>query len=189
MADAEFPIPLPIVGQDVVKDAPLPEPWGVLLAHPNPDGSRKSCVNCMMWARTDQCAVHDPDLIITADHVCGYHVFGEPMEVMSDHPGIQHVDPDYSGLDLVPGGTSCDLCIYYEAIGENYEAADEDGGWCHQVSAPDMGPPAPVGPLMCCAAWDDGSETELEPENPELSELEPEPVETPPLPDNEGNPY
>ncbi len=187
MADVE--IPLPIVGQDVVKDAPLPEPWGVLLAHPNPDGSRKSCVNCMMWARTDQCAIHDPDLIIEADHICGYHVFGTPMEVMPtrpsihDQPNIQYVDPDYSGLDSVPGGTSCDLCMYYEPIGENYEADGVEGGLCHQISALDENPPAPVGPLMCCAAWDDGSEPEtLEPENPE-------PVETPPMPDSEGNPY
>ena len=166
MADAETPTPLPIVGQDVVKDAPLPEPWGVLLAHPNPDGSRKSCGNCMMWARADQCAIHDPDLVITADQTCGYHVFGQPMEMLPDHPGTQYVDPDYSGLELVPGGTSCDLCIYYEPV-------DEESGWCHQISAPDAGPPWPVGPLMCCAAWDDGaSEPELE--NPEPVELPPD---------------
>lgn len=156
MADAK----LPIVDQDV----PYPKPWGVLLAQPNPDGSRKTCGNCMMWVRTDQCAIHDPGLPVSEEHICGYHVYGQPMDEWMDHPGIQPVNPEYSGLEHVPGGTSCDICIYYEQV-------DDEMGMCHQVADPEIhSPPVPVSALQCCAAWDDG---QMEPGSEEAApELE-----------------
>lgn len=127
--------------------APMPPPWGVLLADPNPDGSRKSCGNCMMWAHSNQCNIYDPGLEITADQICGYHVFGEPMEEVMEHPGIQYQSPEYGGLESVPGGTSCDICKYYEA--------EEDRGLCHAVADPESGsPPTPVLALQCCARWE-----------------------------------
>lgn len=118
----------------------LPEEWGVLLAAPNPDGSRKKCSNCMMWVTTNQCHIHAKDEVITGAHTCGYHVYGQPETEWMDHPGIDPVKPKWSGLELVPEGTACDNCAHY---------AGEDGsGRCLAVA----GHPKVLG-RMCCARW------------------------------------
>lgn len=130
--------------------AALPEPWGVVYTPPNPDASRKSCGNCMMWVETEQCAIHDPELGILDDDVCGYHIYGEPMAEWMDHPGMQPVQPEHSGLETVEGGTSCDNCRYYNG--------DEVEGVCQAVAAPGSLEPAPVQSLGCCARWEGAGE-------------------------------
>lgn len=129
--------------------APLPAAWGVLYAAPNPDGSRKQCANCPMWASSgEQCSIHDPEVEVTADHVCGYHVFGPPMDQHPVHHGMQFVDPGNSGLERIEGGTSCDTCRWYEE-------SVPDSGWCYAVADQEsMAPPTSVGRLGCCARWE-----------------------------------
>lgn len=149
--------------QGAEKKAPLPQAWGVLYAHPNPDGSRKQCQNCMMWIRRDEdgkpkCMIHPRTLEVTAEMVCGYHVHGAPLEKRMDHPGgLTPVNPRFSGLGVVPGGTTCDLCLYYEA-------KDEASGLCYAVSKgdePPLGdPPTPVEAKGCCARWEGREATE-----------------------------
>lgn len=128
---------------------PLPFAWGVLYTAPNPDGTRKMCQNCMMWSYADQrCSIHRADLRIAPDDVCGYHVFGMAMEYRMDHPGMMPVDEKTSGLDTVPGGTSCDICVYYEPTGKGK-------GICHAVAKEKTAlPPQPVEAMGCCARWE-----------------------------------
>jgi len=118
----------------------LPEPWGVLYSSPNKDESRKMCSNCFMWSADKRCLIHDRDLEIAPDANCGYHVPGKPLKQWVDR-GIQVQDPALTGLMKVPGGTSCDLCLWYES------------GMCLAVRGPD-GNPAKVQPLGCCARWE-----------------------------------
>jgi hypothetical protein len=128
---------------------PLPQKWGVLYAHPNPDGSRKRCGNCMMWTPDagGRCVIHDPRLQITPSMVCGYHVFGDPMLEWVDHPGTEPVDPENSGLEEVGAGTSCDTCVFYEARTRHV-------GSCHAVAKSNDRPPTPVEAMGCCARWE-----------------------------------
>jgi len=125
--------------------ADAPEPWGVLYAQPNPDGSRKNCKNCFSYVLTRSCKVHAPELVIPPDGICGYHIFGTPhRERGKEYPGLQYLDPTMSGLEQVPGGTSCDRCRYYE------EMSPQDG-LCMAVQT--NGAPAVVQALGCCARW------------------------------------
>ncbi len=145
-----------VAEQEAKKDAPLPQAWGVVYARPNPDGSRKSCQNCMMFIPRDEdgrgkCSIHARTQEIKPDDTCGYHVFGTPMDKWMDHPGMDPVDPKYSGLGNVPGGTSCDVCVYYEGQGEGK-------GLCHAVASGDE-PPAGPPPVTveakgCCSRWE-----------------------------------
>ena len=82
-----------LAGSDGPEPAPLPRAWGVLYAEPNPDGSRKLCQNCFMWSADDRCSIHDKDLKVTAEMICGYHVYGAPMEERVFHPGLEPVEP------------------------------------------------------------------------------------------------
>lgn len=133
----------------------LPKTWGVLYAHPNPDGSRKKCDNCMMFISGEkQCEIHDINIVVTKEDVCGYHVYGKthPKRMHKpDNVHLQAVDPKHSGLAKVPGGTSCGTCEYFknskngkgtcivvqEGVGE-----DESTGKLATVEA-----------LGCCARW------------------------------------
>ncbi len=125
----------------------LPMAWGVLYAAPNPDGSRKKCENCFMWSLDNQCAIHDTSLEIVAEHTCGYHVYGVPGDERMDHPGLMPVDPKMSGLELVVGGTSCDICKHY------IDDDAQDATACAAVATPAV-TPQPVDPLGCCARWE-----------------------------------
>lgn len=123
-------------------DAPLPEKWGVLYARPNPDGSRKMCANCIMWvAPSQQCTIHDPDLSVPEKAVCGYHIYGAPTNAWMEHPGIQRVDPNDSGLEQTDEGTSCNNCRFF------------DEGYCTAV-IDTYGATAQVDPMGCCARWE-----------------------------------
>ena len=117
----------------------LPDPSGVLYFPPNLDGSRKKCSNCFMWSKDKKCLIHNKQLEISPDSVCGYHVPGIPLEKYVDR-GIQIIDPKLSGLITVPSGSSCDLCIWFE------------NNTCLAVKGFD-GKPAKVQPLGCCARW------------------------------------
>lgn len=131
--------PAPIAG--------LPKPWGVLYAHPNPDGSRKSCGNCSGWVRTQSCKIHDPAVAVPADGICGYHIYGSPHSIRgSEHNRIQYVDPESSGLEQVQGGTSCDRCLYYKG-------QSEVAGVCHAVVM-EGNVEAVVEALGCCTRWE-----------------------------------
>ncbi len=127
--------------------APLPEAWGVLYAKPNPDSTAKVCANCIMWSYEDQrCSIHAADVEVPYNAICGYHVFGAPMEIRMEHPGMEPVDPKFSGLEVVPNGTFCGNCIYYEPTAT-------DKGNCWAVAKKDGKPPQPVDFLGCCARW------------------------------------
>jgi len=134
----------------------LPKTWGALYAHPNPDGSRKNCGNCMMFISKDkQCEIHDHNIEVTKDMTCGYHVFGAP------HPKRMHkadgvhldpVDPKHSGLDKVGKGTSCDICEYYKN-------PKNGTGTCIVVQESDgdgnaVGKLAIVEAKGCCSRWE-----------------------------------
>lgn len=128
--------------------AGLPKTWGVLFAYPNPDGSRKACANCLMWVRTQTCMVHEPTLAVPMNAVCGYHIYGEPhLEREHDHKKVQFLDPELSGLEQVPGGTSCDRCKWYEPQMPNQ-------GLCNAVLENESNSPALVEALACCARWE-----------------------------------
>ncbi len=120
-----------------------PTPGGALYVEPNPDGTRKLCDNCIMWVRTaDQCVIHSKDTEVKKSMVCGYHVYGKPMDKWMDHPDIVPVEPKYSGLEEVGEGTSCDNCYHYHED-KCYAIAPKDGET----------PPVPVDDLGCCALW------------------------------------
>ena len=120
--------------------AAMPEPSGVLYTNPNPDGSRKNCKNCVMFAsKAEQCYIFAPDKTITADMVCGYHVYGKPLEVFEKRIPMDPVVTDLAGLEVVKGGTSCDNCVAYR------------DGECLAVYKD--GKPAKVEALGCCARW------------------------------------
>lgn len=141
-------------GETQEAKAPAPAPWGVLYARPNPDGSRKKCGNCMMWVSGEEaCAIHEKSQSVKESMVCGYHVFGKPMKAWMDHPGIEPVTPEFSGLEEVGEGTSCDTCKHYEI-----QSVSKKKGLCHAV-APEAGkePPTPVDALGCCARWEKGA--------------------------------
>ncbi len=132
-----------------------PRPHAVLYVLPNPDSTRKSCSNCPMWvSQSNRCTIHGPDQEVQRDDVCGYHVFGMPVpshkwppKPQGGYPKGTWVTPKFSGLEHVPGGTSCDTCRYYIAKGL--------AGLCNKVAGAD-GQQAKVEALGCCAAWERG---------------------------------
>jgi hypothetical protein len=114
----------------------LPSKSAVAYLPGNPDGSRKKCANCYAWDQAKKsCAIHAADLAVPAEAVCTYHIFGEPQ-------GKKHMatmPPKLSGLAVVPGGTSCDICI----------AHDADRGVCKSIDPDDN----KVDPKGCCGMW------------------------------------
>jgi len=156
---------LPIIKRGApIEYIPRPEKGEVLYADPNPDGSRKACLNCIMWVSDNaiedgaKCLIHEKSLQVEGNMVCGYHVYGEPMDKWMDHPGITPVQPDMSGLILAPYGTSCDICLFFVA-GRGTSAT------CLAVNSDTHEVDAFVEALGCCSRWA---------ENPEATEgLEP----------------
>ena len=125
--------------------AGLPRVDQVLYAHSNPDASRKSCSNCMLWIRTNQCAIHAQHIEILPEAICGYHVYGQPLDEYPNQ-GQDPVEPELSGLTIVAAGTSCDTCRWYEPRGA--------GGLCNAV-IDETGSRARVEALGCCTRWED----------------------------------
>lgn len=119
-----------------------------LYAPPNPDRSRKACGNCLFWLpEREECFLHDASVTATADSVCGYHVFGAPMEPVPSRENMAPVTPELSGLEQVPDGTSCDSCAHY--------SGGEQSGVCGLLWDKTDGTPVPaeVQALGCCCAW------------------------------------
>jgi hypothetical protein len=138
----------------------------VLYAPPNPDMTRKRCGNCLLWLGArgeeqvvdrEECFIHAADVVVIADMVCGYHVFGVPMG--SDVPpreGVVSVLPEHSGLCQPEDGSACELCEHFTAgTGRTglcnvafEEDVDHDGDPMHAV----------VEVNGCCAAWRERAE-------------------------------
>jgi hypothetical protein len=134
-------------GADAPDEAVRFHPADVLYVYPNPDGTRKNCRNCALWVEgQDQCFVHAPDVLVSGDMVCGYHVFGSPMTAPPARENIDYVDPDLSGLMLVPNGTSCDTCSFYERHGMTE-------GICGALKESDSEENPVVEALGCCTKW------------------------------------
>jgi|FLYN01.1.fsa_nt_gi hypothetical protein len=135
------------LGQDT--QAPLPMPDGALYRHPNPDGSRKRCGNCIMFVASENaCVIHRRDQDVLESDVCGYHVYGRPLSEWMDHPGIAPVTPDLSGLRPAGPGVSCASCRFYQDQGAGK-------GLCWGVSkSDDRRPPQPVEALGWCARYE-----------------------------------
>lgn len=122
----------------------LPKAWGVLYAHPNPDGSAKLCENCVFWQRFQgTCVIHDRSVRVTSGMVCGYHVYGKKGIVQDP------VDPKLSGLEDVSdiNGTTCGECKFFEP-------GKPGKGLCHGVAKASGHPPQPVEEMGCCARWE-----------------------------------
>jgi hypothetical protein len=117
-----------------------PKPWQTLYCQPNKDGSRKKCSNCCLWIENSQCVLFKEDQRIIGDMICGYHVFGTPLSERPEISVLQPLDPTLAGLETIKGGTSCDICEYF------------DDGQCLGVQGSD-GKPAMVKPKGCCARW------------------------------------
>lgn len=123
--------------------APLPNE--VVYTHPNPDSSKKNCSNCMFFTETEQCIIHRPEIHVSAEMICSYHIYGKPLRKHIDR-GQDFMDPDISGLAIVPGGTACLDCRFY-----TQRAA---GGLCSAMADAVTGEvPALVEALGCCARW------------------------------------
>lgn len=128
--------------------APLPFAWGVLYRNPNPDGTRMRCARCIMFVSGEnRCVIHSRDVEVLPTDVCGYFVFGEPMKKWMDHPGMQPVMPELSGLRDAGSGVSCGNCRYFQP--QNAEQ-----GLCLAVAKEDRMPPQPVAALGWCARYE-----------------------------------
>jgi len=122
-------------------------PADTLYAHANPDGSRKRCQACALWlVGLDQCWIHNPDVFVSGDMVCGYHVFGRPLTVAPVRENLDFVDPEFSGLTLVPGGSSCDTCAFYTPQGMTE-------GTCTALREGPAEEHPIVAALGCCTKW------------------------------------
>ena len=134
-------------GSEPAAPVSLPALSEVVYAPPNPDGSRKSCASCFLYVQpTRQCAIHDPGLPVSPDAVCSYHVFGSPGDGLP-RVNVEPVRPEHSGLERVPGGTSCDRCSHYSPLGATR-------GSCAAVRGSDEGEEqAQVEALGCCSRW------------------------------------
>lgn len=132
---------------------PAPEPWAALYVVPREDGRGRSCGNCVMWVRAEggRCAIHERTQLVHRTDVCGYHVSGEPMAEWMDHPGLEPVTPEFSGLEAVGAeGTKCGSCRYYRQTGGDGTA--ECGG-VQRPGAPEF-TQARVHRDGCCARWE-----------------------------------
>jgi hypothetical protein len=110
----------------------------------------------MMWASKDQqCEIHDFNIVVTKEHTCGYYVHGKPHPKRMHKPDgvdVSPVDPKHSGLDKVPGGTSCDNCEYYKnpKMGKGTCIVVQEGAGAEGST----GKLATVEGKGCCARWE-----------------------------------
>lgn len=134
------------LGQTPAECPPLPTPGEALYRHPNTDGTPKACRNCMMYVPSEnRCVIHDRGLEVTEDLICGYHIFGVPMEKWMEHPGMEALTPDLSGLRNAGSGLVCANCRFFEDLGNGK-------GNCSGVADPNTGqPPASVELMGFCA--------------------------------------
>ena len=123
----------------------------VLYADPNPDRTRKNCGNCIMFLAPEACFIHDADVVVTPEMVCGYHVYGEPMPAGIERTNMMPVKPETSGLvPVVRDGSSCDTCEFFMPINQRQglcRALCEYGDTTEESLHPT------VDALGCCARW------------------------------------
>lgn len=136
----------PESGQDDVKPVPPPLLADVLYVEPAPGGERRACKNCFMFQPLlEQCVIHSSSVEITEEHICGYHVLGQPSKQWKDIKGLQAVNPKFSGLVLTKDGSACENCQYFTSI-------DEEEGVCAAVFKKEK-LKAHVHPKGCCTRW------------------------------------
>jgi len=126
---------LPVVQQ--------PTPAEVLFEPPFANGSRKACMNCGLFVESQPttCVIHG-ELQVAWDAICGYHVAGRPMSPRTARElDFAVIAPALSGLERVPGGTSCDICAHYRRI-------DRESGTCVAVYQEPV-----VAARACCSRW------------------------------------
>lgn len=129
-------------------DAALPTLREVAYTSPNPDGSRKNCLNCTLWAMEPElCLLHGPDVLAGADFVCSYHVYGRPAQKLEYRPQQAYLDPECSGLTQASQGSTCDRCRYFETRGMG-------DGICRAVIG-EEGEPAIVQAFARCSRWEE----------------------------------
>jgi hypothetical protein len=125
-----------------------PSPSDVLYVPPNADGSRKLCSNCSFYVSPDfRCLILPLDKFVGRHAVCGYHVYGTPLEKRPRSFHAVPLTPEQVGL-ISTWGTSCDRCAWYKAP-EGKTAA-----LCFGVYKD--GQPLHVEPLACCTRWTKG---------------------------------
>lgn len=118
----------------------LPLPAEALYSYPNPNGGGKQCGNCVLYASVERtCFIHDPQLKISDNQVCGYHVSGEPAAQHGNRPPMDPVAPELSGLVTTEKGAYCGICEHYDS-GTCF-ALQEDGAY------------ASVEDMACCTRW------------------------------------
>lgn len=133
-------------GKDDVKSAPPPLLADVLYVEPAPGGAHRACKNCFMFQPLlEHCAIHSSSVEISEEHVCGYHVFGQPSKQWKDIKGLQVVNPKFSGLVRTKDGTACENCRYFTSI-------EEEEGVCAAVFRKEHSH-AHVHPKGCCTRW------------------------------------
>lgn len=127
-------------------DVPLPEAHQVLYVGPLPDRSRKNCKNCCLYVVDRTCSIHNPNITVAPDAVCGYWVGGVPAAERRTNK-VDYVDPDYSGLGIIKGGTSCDNCKWFKRI-------KAEQGTCEATRDESGDDLMTVHPRGCCARWE-----------------------------------
>lgn len=132
---------------------PPPTPAEVLYVAPTGTGEGRLCRNCVLWDAPDaRCTIHGAQLPVNATMVCGYHVFGRPLDGWIDFPGIEIVVPATSGLVQVSEpGTACGNCAAFRPG----LPAGSTAGACMRVGEVVTGGwrPAQVDAYGCCARW------------------------------------
>lgn len=123
----------------------LPRQVDCCYTPPNPDGSKKACANCVMYATGDRsCYIHDPNLPIDEMDVCNYHVFGQPMVSFEKRLPMLPLQPEQSGLISTEDGTSCSSCVHYDTVHSR----------CFALANEFHNDYAEVEPLGCCTLWE-----------------------------------
>lgn len=155
-------------GED--RPAHRPSPSQVLYTGPNPDGTRKTCQRCCHWMASDnQCWLMDGDVVVPAEAICNYFIYGRPNPggngEQTRRPDMVPVVPEMAGFDHVAGGTSCDRCRHFTPSGGASVARVARGakqalgglyaspGQCSAVEDPDTQADFAVDALGRCAHW------------------------------------
>ncbi len=143
------PMELGLHKEEIYKGLPRPTPASALYVAPMEgkyEGQGRKCSNCMMWASEDAaCVIHAREVHVTKNHVCGYHVQGDPVKTWKAHKNIQFVEPATSGLELVTdAGSKCSNCVAFTK-----------SSTCRKVADPtDPAKNAAVDAQGCCALWE-----------------------------------
>lgn len=113
---------------------------------PNPDATKKACSNCVSWASKDeQCYFMSPSQPVYGDMVCGYHIFGKPIDSFAKRLPMLPLTPATAGLISTPNGegTSCSICKAY----------DRSTSKCYALANDAKDDFADVEPGGCCGRW------------------------------------